>query len=145
MVDKTAAMHIVKYEKVKVIGDDLNLAGQGFDGYTIFARVYHDVFVPDNKRVGLYCSVVEGAPMAAALDILLDEDNRIKSITTYPGEKIAYVFTASNATAASVGDAFSKLTNPVYVRVGDAAISQGVYYAVVNNVIVAKWTAPTIS
>lgn len=56
-VSKEAVTHVVKYEKVKVIGDDLNLAGNGFDGYTIYARIYHDVFVPDNKRIGLYCSV----------------------------------------------------------------------------------------
>ena len=116
MVAKSAVMHVTKYEKVKVIGDDLNLAGQGFDGYTIFARIYHDVFVPDNKRYALYCAVSEGAAPVMSLDVLV-ENQKIKSITTYPGEKIAFVGTttaevevekttlsASTFTAARVGD-----------------------------------------
>ena len=45
MVAKSAVMHVVKYEKVKVISGEVNLAARGFDGYTIFARIYHDVFV----------------------------------------------------------------------------------------------------
>lgn len=57
MVAKSAVMHVVKYQKVKVIGGEANLAARGFDGYTIFARIYHDVFVPDNKQVAIYCSV----------------------------------------------------------------------------------------
>ena len=57
MVAKSAVMHVVKYQKVKVISGEANLAARGFDGYTIFARIYHDVFVPDNKKVALYCSV----------------------------------------------------------------------------------------
>lgn len=57
LVSLNAVAHVVKYNKIKVVGGDLNLSGNGFDGYTIYARVYHDVFVPDNKRTGLYCSV----------------------------------------------------------------------------------------
>ena len=48
-------MHIVKYNKVKVLSGDVVLAGSNYDGYALYARVYHDVFVPDNKRIALYC------------------------------------------------------------------------------------------
>lgn len=137
MVDKTAVMHIVKYEKVKVIGDDLNLAGQGFDGYTIFARIYHDVFCPDNKRVGLYCSVQgSGAPMGSVLDILL-EGNYIKSITTWPGEKIALPFVANAGQA--IGTALGSLTGAAYVRVGDVIDWSKDYYSVINGEVAAIW------
>lgn len=135
MVDKAAVIHVVKYEKVKVIGDDLNLAGQGFDGYTIFARIYHDVFVPDNKRMGLYCSAKgSGDPMAAKLDIL-GENGKVKAITTWPGEKIALVFKADAGTA--VG---ATLASGSLVQVGDAIDYTKVYYSVVDGKVAAKLT-----
>lgn len=138
MVDKAAVIHIVKYEKVKVIGDDLNLAGQGFDGYTIFARIYHDVFVPDNKRIGLYCSVkASGDPMAAKLDILVEE-GKVKAITTWPGEKIAIVLQANAGSA--VDTAVGSLGGTkVLVQVGDAIDYSKEYYSVVDGKVAATW------
>lgn len=50
LVAKEAVYHIVKYNKIKVFGPEVV---QDYDGYKINARVYHDVFVPDNKRVAL--------------------------------------------------------------------------------------------
>jgi len=131
MVAKSAVMHVTKYEKVKVIGDDLNLAGQGFDGYTIFARIYHDVFVPDNKRYALYCSVEETATAAPAmtLDVLI-ENQKIKSISTYPGEKIAFVGTT--ASEAEVGSALSASAFTAS-RIGDAVTATTTFVAVDGN------------
>lgn len=54
VVSKSAVTHVTKYNKIKVIGGDMNLVGANFDGYSIFARVYHDVFVFDNKKIGIY-------------------------------------------------------------------------------------------
>ena len=56
IINKDAINHVVKYNKVKIISGDLNLAGQGFDGSTLFARIYHDVFVTDNKRYSIYAA-----------------------------------------------------------------------------------------
>ena len=133
MVAKSAVTHVVKYNTVKVIGDDLNLAGQGFDGYTIFARVYHDVFVPDNKRVALYCSVASTAGNAPAmtLDVVL-KDGKIKSITTYPGEKLAFVCTSSD-TSVTVGKTLSNVT---LVHVGDALATGTKVYAINSDKVV---------
>lgn len=116
MVAKSAIIHIVKFDKVRVIGGDMNLAGQGFDGYTVFARIYHDVFVPDNKRVALYCSVAsEGAAPAAALDVLV-ENGKIKSITTFPGDKLYFVVKGSG----EVGGTYSgNVTYADLAKVGD--------------------------
>jgi hypothetical protein len=131
MVAKSAVMHVTKYEKVKVIGDDLNLAGQGFDGYTIFARIYHDVFVPDNKRYALYCSVEEEASTAPAmtLDVTI-KNGRIDSIVTYPGEKIAFVGTTTGTP--TVG---ATLTASAFVaaRVGDKVTGNAKFVAVDGN------------
>lgn len=129
MVAKSAVMHVTKYEKVKVIGDDLNLAGQGFDGYTIFARIYHDVFVPDNKRYALYCAVSEGAAPAMSLDVLV-ENQKIKSISTYPGEKIAFVGTTTGE--ATVGSTLSASAF-VAARVGDKVATDTKFVAVDGN------------
>lgn len=138
MVAKSAVTHVVKYEKIKVIGDDLNLAGNGFDGYTIYVRIYHDVFVPDNKRIALYCSVngTVGAP-TAKVDLLLNADNTIKAITTTPAEKIAIAVKSSgNETVGEV--AAGTLTN---VFVGDTVSKGDVIYTVDNKkVVLAKYT-----
>lgn len=138
MVAKSAVIHVVKFEKVRVIGDDLNLAGQGFDGYTIFARIYHDVFVPDNKRVALYCSVTEKAVAApaAALDVLV-ANGKVKSITTYPGDKLYFVVTSTEN--AEVGATLGgTLTN---AKVGDAVAATTTWYAIDSDKkVVAKYT-----
>lgn len=57
VVAKSAVTHIVKYNKVQIISGDMNLAGNNFDGSTIYARIYHDVFVPKNKEYGIYVHV----------------------------------------------------------------------------------------
>lgn len=57
---KSAVMHVVKYNKVKILSGDLALA-MGFDGYALFARVYHDVFVMDNKRYAIYTCINTGS------------------------------------------------------------------------------------
>lgn len=138
MVAKSAVTHVVKYNTVKVIGDDLNLAGQGFDGYTIFARVYHDVFVPDNKRVALYCSVAKtgGEAPAMTLDVLVT-NGKIKAITTHPGEKLAFVVTSS--TNETVGNTMTG--NHTFAKVGDTVDSTTTFYAINSDKkVLAKYT-----
>ena len=105
MVAKSAIMHVVKYEKVKVISGEANLAARGFDGYTIFARIYHDVFVPDNKRVAIYLNKVKEAKDSApalALDVMTKKrksDNKtvISSIATIPGNALCIVGITTDA------------------------------------------------
>lgn len=138
MVAKEAVTHVVKYEKVKIIGDDLNLAGNGFDGYTIYARIYHDVFVPDNKRVALYCSVnASVAAPAPKIDVLINTDGTIKAITTTPPEKIA--FAAKSSATETVGNvATGTLT---MVGVGDKVETDDVIYSVgPDKKVLAEYT-----
>lgn len=127
MVSKEAVIHVVKYEKVKVIGGELNLAGNGFDGYTVYARIYHDVFVPDNKRIALYCSVADGVEAPAMkLDVLLTNDNKVKSITTHPGNVLVHVVTSS--AEETVGKATTGTLTP-FVS-GQKVASETTVYAV---------------
>lgn len=61
VVAKSAVYHVVKYNKVRVFAPDVV---QDYDGYKVNARIYHDVFVPDNKRVAVYVSLDSGAAAA---------------------------------------------------------------------------------
>lgn len=128
MCAKSAIMHVVKYEKVKVIGGDANLAARGFDGYTIFARIYHDVFVPDNKRVAIYVNTVEseGDAPAMKLDIQLTKDNKIKSMTTVPGNELCFIGVTSDA-APAVG---SKVTAFAKSNIGDTVTTGSKFVAI---------------
>lgn len=154
MVAKSAIMHVVKYEKVKVISGEANLAARGFDGYTIFARIYHDVFVPDNKRIAIYLNKVSGegtdAKPALALDIMTkvrksDNKSVISSIATIPGNALCFVGTstdtksdgASGTKPMEVGD---KLTNFTLANVGDVVTTGATYYAIDSNKYVLATT-----
>lgn len=71
LVAKEAVYHIVKYNKIKVFGPDVV---QDYDGYKINARIYHDVFVPDNKRVALAMwtksTAITGSNLGSITDIV---------------------------------------------------------------------------
>ena len=96
-VSKSAVFHVVKYEKVKIIEGDLNLAGNGFDGYTIYTRVYHDTFVLDNKRTGIYCSVATSKAEYPTVRLSIETDGagKITDITTLPFDKLVWVVTTT--------------------------------------------------
>lgn len=61
VVAKSAVAHVTKYDKVKVFSPEVV---QDFDGYKVNIRIYHDVFVPDNKRIGIYVHTSNVAPAA---------------------------------------------------------------------------------
>lgn len=135
-VAKSAVMHIVKYNKVKIISGDANLASRGFDGYTIFARVYHDVFVPDNKRYAIYVNTAaSGTQGAVKLDITRDDAHKVTEILTTPPERIAFA-----ATSTAEGTVGQKLTGTItLVNVGDTLDTSSaavIVYAIDSNKIV---------
>lgn len=135
-VAKSAVMHVVKYEKVKIISGEANLAGRGFDGYTVFARIYHDVFVPDNKRIAIYCSAkAEGGAPQAKLDIQA-KNGKISSIVTLPEGHLYFVGVDSTPSAAiTVGNKISA-ANFTQVRIGDTYQSDANYCAVDSDLTV---------
>lgn len=51
LVHDAAALPVVKQRQLKVFDPDTN---QNTDGWLMQSRVYHDIFVPDNKTVGIY-------------------------------------------------------------------------------------------
>lgn len=51
---KSAAVHVTKFKQTKILTGNEALAATNMDGYCIYARIYHDVFIQDNKRVAIY-------------------------------------------------------------------------------------------
>lgn len=54
LMPKDAAIHVVKYNKTLILEGREALLFTHMDGYVILSRIYHDVFVLDNKRVAIY-------------------------------------------------------------------------------------------
>lgn len=132
-VSKSAVMHIKKFEQLKIVGGEANLSGNGFDGYTIYARMYYDVFVLDNKKYGIYASISETEEAAEVpmvkLEIETDgaETNPvITKITTTPPNMLCFV--------ASGTDSSGTLTSPVLAKVGDKITTKGTkFYAITSD------------
>lgn len=109
VVAKSAVAHVTKYDKVKVFGPEVV---QDFDGYKVNIRIYHDVFVPDNKRIGIYVhtSNVAASAETVALPQLHYNYNAashiLSGIYLVPGDKIVDgLYAYKNATAPAIGDA----------------------------------------
>ena len=134
-VSKSAVIHIKKYEKVKIVSGDLNLAANGFDGYTVYARVYHDVFVPDNKKVGIYANIAESAStsdLPAKLTVTNDK-LKIASIKIEPADQAALAVKTSQTGTIKVGDKLDPAKVDL-IHVGDT-FSAGAtkFYAISGN------------
>lgn len=142
-VAKSAVSHIVKYNAVKVIDGELNLASRGFDGYTIFARVYHDVFVPDNKRYAIYVNTVESGEQTywATPVVEVNASKKITSISVEPADVLAWVVTSTDSSPAVGG----VLSNYTIAKVGDTLSTTTKFYAINSEKRVLGETTVTIS
>lgn len=140
VVATDAVMHVVKYNKVKIISGDMNLAGANFDGYSIFARIYHDVFVPDNKRFAIYAHVggIERVSAKFKLRVEIDENRKITNIVQFPAEKLTKYY-ASTATYAD-GSAFTAGEGDKLVKVGSTLDAGVKVYAVAEGKVLGKAT-----
>lgn len=136
-----AVTHVVKYNKVKIISGDMNLAGGNFDGYSIFARVYHDVFVQDNKRMAIYTHVGgfdQSTASTPKLDIQFKKGTKeVKSITFFPGDKLVTIAKSNEAETVGSEVAGNTLTR---VKVGDTLETGDKVYAIEGNKVVAEFT-----
>lgn len=120
IMPKTAAAHVVKFQKVRIISGDAATALTRDDGYAILARVYHDVIVYDNKRVAIYAH-------KGAVAIGGTWDNGAKAGTTFE-------YIMARAIAAKSGNSYKIKTTftmpadrPVkfYLYTGAATITNG--------------------
>ena len=104
---KSAVYHVTKYDKIRVFDPKLV---QDFDGYKVNVRVYHDVFVPDNKRVAIYAHVSAGTAPAPTIKFIYNDDaDTLSSVAVIPGDLmidglfVATTAPAIGATLASIG------------------------------------------
>ena len=129
-VAKSAVVHIKKFEQLKIVSGDMNLAGNGFDGYTIYARMYYDVFVLDNKKYGIYASISSTPETAEVpmvkLEIEVDKtSHNITKITTTPPNTLCFVASGTNSSGT--------LTSPVLAKVGDNVKTGTKFYAITSD------------
>lgn len=138
VVAKDAVTHVVKYNKVKVISGDLNLASQNFDGFTIFARVYHDLFVPQNKEYAIYCHTggytYEGAAAGKATIELEVKSGKVTKLSTYPGNLFVKYYVAADAP--TVGEKPASTDNEIIVG-SSVTTGQHVYIVDQSGLVLA--------
>lgn len=141
---KSAIYHVVKYDKVKVFQPNVV---QDFDGYKVNIRVYHDLFVPENKKIAIYAHISGDAaasdiPTERVLNYAYDAANDILvNVYVQPGDVMATSFFATSA-AQTVGSAVAAGATAVtpYVATG---LSAGTYYlcAAHNGIVTAVGAA----
>ena len=130
---KSAVYHVVKYDKIRVFDPKLV---QDFDGYKVNVRIYHDCFVPDNKRVAIYAHI-PSTPVAATAPTVKfiathnadDTGVRLSSVAVIPGDLLVDAFYLVKTTAPSIGANIASVSNttaaPIYA---DIALANGDYY-----------------
>ena len=113
---KSAVYHVTKYDKIRVFEPN---QVQDFDGYKVNVRVYHDVFVPDNKRVAIYAHVSEGAAPANRILFNFNDKSGIKAlqnVAVIPGDLLvdAYYIATSKPT---IGAALTDISGEIQVGI----------------------------
>ena len=119
VVAKSAVAHVTKYDKVKVFSPEVV---QDFDGYKVNVRIYHDVFVPDNKRIAIYVHTSSGSVPAPTVkfNAKLVEGTTATALTLsgvalVPGDILADSFYIVPTTAPGIGDALSAISDEIKV------------------------------
>lgn len=139
---KDAAVHIVKYQKIKILTDEVALAATNLDGYAIYVRIYHDVFVMDNKRKAIYLHLdafadSDYSATEKALDTLEVSiaSGKISKVLYNPEDRHFTLLATTRATAPKVGEnlTFASATDKV-VNVGTAITATTTFVAVVGSI-----------
>ena len=104
--DPSKIAHVVKYEHVKTYGPGVV---QDFDGYKVNVRIYHDLFVLDNKRVGVYVHTSDVNAVAPTLNFNYNLSANIIDATwinpQMPGVMLTKLYAIASASVPAVGDA----------------------------------------
>lgn len=140
---KSAVYHVVKYDKVRVFEPNIV---QDFDGYKVNVRIYYDVFVPDNKRVGIYVHTSSGTAPAASVNFLYNAENDfLGNVAIIPGDLMTDGLYAVADAAPAIGEALPGGAIAVASN-AKTGLTAGTYYlcATRNGVVVANNTVDTI-
>lgn len=136
VMDKNACSHIVKYEKTKVLEGTEALLATNMDGYAIYFRIYHDLFVWDNKKVGIYehvgyfdtkasdgtVTLASTPTIAESFALTLTSANKVTGIVQLPARNFVRLAQATGTAAVANGTAVDLKaigTNYPEIRAGD--------------------------
>ena len=117
---KSAVYHVTKYDKIRVFEPKMV---QDFDGYKVNVRVYHDVFVPDNKRVAIYAHTSNVSATAPSVKFIskIEEATTTASVTlssiaVIPGDLlIDSLYVSADSTHIALGADLSDISGEVAV------------------------------
>ena len=119
---KSSIIHVVKYDKVRVFNPGVV---QDFDGYKVNVRIYHDLFVLDNKKPSIYVHVSGDATAAVTSERSL----------TYAYDAVADMI--KDVVIKPNGD----LARALYASTGDLAIGSKVSADVGTHALIAPGLA----
>lgn len=146
VVSKDAVTIVKKLDHAKVYNSTgPNGTYLGFVGYLLTNLYYHDLFVPENKRTGIYCSVSTTAASGVASGLLVDAvagatsgKTLVKGALTQPAgimfDKIGLYTT--DGTAPAIGSSYSVVTDIRGTEVTPDA-SHNIFVAVLDGKVVA--------
>lgn len=124
MVDKRCCIPVIRVDQTKVYDSDQTYLG--YAGYMFTSLLNHDIFVPDNKVVGIYASVsttsatgVVGGLLVNASEGAASGNTKINSVYAQPNS-IMYdsLFLNTAAAQIKVGDAVVAGANVTAVTIG---------------------------
>lgn len=117
IVSKKAPIIIKNLDYAKVFNSNDGNSYLGYVGYLLANLYYHDLFVPDNMRVGLYCSVsaenATNVSSALLVDAVAGSQGKtiVNSVLTQPaGMLYDKIYLSTAAAAPAIGSATSALT-----------------------------------
>lgn len=143
LMDKEAATHVVKYQKVKILSGELALAATNLDGYAVYFRIYHDIFALENKRKAIYVHLggfTNSTKAADVLRVVKNAANKITEVTYMPEDKLIALIATTRADLPAVGSAFTLASaTDTVVSVGSTTTATK-FIAVYGGVVSAVYT-----
>ena len=146
VVSKKAPIIVKKMDYAKVFNSvDQNGSYLGYVGYLLTNLYYHDLFVPENKRVAIYTSVSNVSATTVSSALLVDAvagtaqgKTKINGVLTQPAgmlyDKVG-VYT-TNGTAPALGSSYTVSTDVIGTEITPNA-SHNIFVAVLDGKVVA--------
>lgn len=131
-MDKGAAVHVVKYQKVKVLTGEAALAATNMDSNVVYCRVYHDTFVFDNKAAGIYAHIGGfAANRFFDFGINVNKEGIITNVVEKPAGTLIRTYKTSRSTIPAIGSAWTTdVTTDQLWGEGTAITAAGTYVIV---------------
>lgn len=144
VVAKGAPIIVKKLDHAKVYDStEENGSYLGYVGYLFTNLYYHDIFVPDNKKVGIYCSVSNESATANASALLVDAvagstgKTLVNGVLTQPAGILYDVINVSTAASApAIGSALTATADIVGTEITPNS-SHNIFVAIRDNKVVA--------